>query len=397
MAEKDNLLGSLFERVAEVAGRLVPAPPADADPGRFGLLDAPSLLRLHRDAYRRLGLARRPDLTYLFWECTLRCNLRCAHCGSSCEPSTPVDELSTEEMMAVVDTLHEDFDTSRFVVAITGGEPMLRKDLPEVIERMAGYGMVVGMVTNGTTVTPERARRLVDAGLRTVSFSIDGTEDLHDAVRGAGSFAKAMAGVRAIREAGVELCEVITCARPDSVPRLAEVERVLREAGLKDWRLFPIDRMGRGGANTDHLWLRPADVRALFEFIARRRREIAAAGNDDFDVRFACGGFLGVRREYGVRPSDAQCFAGTAIGSILADGKVSACPSLPREWAQGSVREDRFSTIWNNRFEKFRDFSWRRTGPCVGCEHWNMCLGGGLHQRLAEPEEFCWLERQRVR
>jgi radical SAM protein with 4Fe4S-binding SPASM domain len=395
MADKESSRRTLPGTVTGLAGGLVPGPAAEDDPGRFGLLDTLTLLRLHGDAYRRLQLAQCPDLTYLFWECTLRCNLRCVHCGSSCEPGTPVDELSTQEILAVLDTLRQDFDTSRMVVAITGGEPMMRQDLPEVIARMVSHGMTVGMVSNGTLLNLERTQNLVKAGLRTISFSVDGNEELNDAVRGKGSFAKAMAGIRAAQEAGVELIEVISCVRPESLPRMAEMERVVRQAGLKHWRLFPIDRMGRGGVNTDHLWLSPADVRALFDFIARRRRDIAASG-DDFDLRFSCGGFLGVRREYTVRPPDAQCFAGTAIGSILSDGTVSACPSLPREWGQGSVRSQRLSTIWNTRFEKFRDFSWRKSGPCQDCDSWTMCLGGGLHQRLAEPDEFCWLQRQRL-
>lgn len=365
------------------------------DPGRFGLGDLPELLAINADAYRRHQLAAEPDLTYLFWECTLKCNLRCLHCGSSCEPTSPLRELTTEEVMGILDTIHEDFDTTRMTVAITGGEPLLRHDLYEVMRRMTDFGMCVGIVTNGTLLTEDRVRKLVDAGLQTMSISIDGPDDLHDKVRGEGTFAKTMRGVQTAHRCGIEFAEIITCVRPSNLGRLDEVEQVVRDTGYRNWRLITIDQMGRVAGGPDpEMWLEPPQVRELMEFIARRRRELAHAG-DPLDMRFSCGGFLGVRREFTVRPGDAQCFAGLGVASILCDGQVSACPSLPRSWAQGSALEQRFSTIWNTRFEKYRDASWRKTGVCEDCDFWHVCLGGGLHERLAQPDSFCWLERQR--
>jgi radical SAM protein with 4Fe4S-binding SPASM domain len=373
----------------------MPARPPD-DPARFGLLrDLPSLVAVHADAQRRSELTKQPDLSYLFWECTLKCNLRCLHCGSSCEPTSPVRELSTEEMMGILDTIREDFDTTRMTVAITGGEPLLRHDLYEVMARMTSFGMCVGIVSNGTLLTEERSKRLLASGLQTMSVSIDGFDEIHDKVRGEGTFAKTMRGVQTARRSGIEYIEIITCVRPANVGRLAEVERAVRETGANNWRLITIDRMGRVAGEADpEMWLTPPMVRELFDFIETRRRELTAAG-DPFDMRFSCGGFLGVRREGAVRPGDAQCFAGLGIASILSDGKVSACPSLPRSWAQGSALEQRFSTIWHSRFEKFRDVSARKTGKCADCEWWHVCLGGGLHEWLAQPDDFCWLERQR--
>jgi len=362
------------------------------DPGRVGFRDIPQIIAVHQDAYRRRQLMEEPDLTYLFWECTLRCNLRCTHCGSSCEATTPLDELTTAEIMGVLDTIHEDYDTTRMVVAITGGEPLLRPDLYDVMRKMNRFGMTTGIVTNATVLTRERAQKLIDAGIGTTSISLDGPEEPHDLVRGKGSFAKTVAGMRTAAEVGVPVVEAITCVRAANVHRLAEVERLVRENGASSWRLITIDRMGRGG--NPELWLGPAQVREMLDFIEDRRRALAQAG-DRFDIRYSCGGFLGVRREFTVRPGDGQCFAGLCIASILCDGQVSACPSLPRSWAQGSVREKRLSTIWNERFEQFRDRSWGKTGVCERCIWWGVCLGGGLHERLAQPDEFCWVERQR--
>ncbi len=365
------------------------------DPGDISFGDLPALMAVQRDAVRRNALIAEPDLTYLFWECTLRCNLKCTHCGSSCDNTTPLRELTTDEMLGILDTIAEDFDTRRMAVAITGGEPLMRADLFQIMKRMNQLGMLTGIVSNATILNHDRALKLIDAGMSTISISVDGPPEIHDVVRGEGSFARTVAGITAAREAGIPLVEAITCVRPANVGRLREVERAVRDAGANNWRLITIDRMGRvAGDKNPEMWLEPAQINQLLDFIDVRRQELAAEG-DPFDVRFSCGGFLGVRREHTVRPGDGQCFAGLAVASILCNGEVSACPSLPRSWAQGNALERRFSEIWRNEFKKFRDMSWRKEGVCQDCMWWAQCLGGGLHERLAQPDCFCWIERQR--
>ena len=365
------------------------------NPGRVGLRDLPRLVDLQREARHRRRLMDEPDLTYLFWESTLRCNLRCSHCGSSCEPASRVEELTTEQVLGILDTIGEDFDTSRIFVSITGGEPLLRPDLYEVVQRLTDLGMESCIVTNGTLLTPARAARLVAAGMRTVSISVDGDEAAHDAVRGEGSHQKALAGITAAREAGIEYVETITCVRPANLAQLDRVSSIVRASGSNLWRLITIDCMGRLGGELDpKMWLDAAQVNRLLDYIGARREAARRAGDECLDVHFSCGGFLGVRQEGRVRPGASQCYAGLCVGSILCDGRVSACPSMPRAWAQGSALEDRFSTIWRQRFGEYRDLSWRRGGICGDCSWFDVCLGGGLHERLAQPERFCWLDRQ---
>ena len=360
--------------------------------GRLRLRDLPKLVSVHRDAARRAPLFQRPRLTYLFWESTLRCNLRCAHCGSGCEARSPLQELDTAQVKAILDTIADDFDARRIFVSITGGEPLLRHDLCEVVAHMTGLGMRTCIVTNGTLLGPEQAARLVDAGMRTVTVSIDGMEAEHEQVRGKGTWKKALAALGNARRAGFRTVEAITCVRPANLDSLRELETAVREAGARLWRLITIDRMGRGG-DDDNLWLRPPEVRRLLDFIETRRAELKRDG-EKFDVRFSCGGFLGVERELAVRPGDGQCFAGLCVASILADGQVGACPSLPRSWAQGSALERRFSDIWKSEFELYRDTDWRKSGRCADCSWFDLCKGGGLHERLVQPDEFCWLDRQ---
>lgn len=362
--------------------------------GDVGLFDLPRLVAAKREAERRSRLMRAPDLTYLFWECTLRCNLRCTHCGSSCEARSPVRELSTAEVKGILDTVGEDFDARRIFATITGGEPLLRPDLTQVVGHMRALGMRTSLVTNGTLLGPNQAQALVDAGMRTVTVSVDGLAPEHEAVRGKGTWAGALAGLTAAREAGFTVVEAVTCVRPANAGALAELEAQVRAAGANRWRLITIDRMGRlaGDAAPSGMWLAPEGIRQVLSFIDARRKALARSG-EDFDLSFSCGGFLGVRREPEVRDT-GQCYAGLCIASILCDGQVSACPSLPRSFAQGSALETRFSTLWKEKFRPHRETDWRRAGACQECSWFDTCLGGGLHERLAQPTEFCWLDRQ---
>lgn len=360
------------------------------------LRDFSQLVAVRKDAARRARLFESPDLTYLFWESTLRCNLHCEHCGSSCEARSPVDELTTDEILRVVDEVADDFDATRIFVSITGGEPLLRSDLYTVVDRMTRRGMRSCIVTNGTLLGACEAARLFDNGMRTITISVDGTREQHEAVRGAGTYRKTLAALTRAREAGFDVVEAITCVRPANLGSLEEIERSIRGAGANLWRLITIDRMGRqAGDVNQEMWLDPPQINRLLDFIEARRKSLSAK-RDDFGVQFSCGGFLGPRRELAVRPGDGQCFAGLCVASILCDGSVGACPSLPRSWSQGSVRRQRLSEIWKTRFQAYRDTAWRKTGPCTDCSWFDVCLGGGLHERLAQPEDFCWIGRQEI-
>ena len=373
-----------------------PSARTELDPARVRARDFPKLVRLYRAAAARRRLMREPDLTYLFWESTLRCNLRCPHCGSSCGDSSPVRELDTAEVTAILRSIAQDFDACRIFISITGGEPLLRQDLCEVVAEMTRLGFKCCIVSNGTLLTRELAGRLFDAGMRTVSVSIDGLQAEHEQVRGRGSYGPAMEGLEHARAAGFVDVEAITCVRAANLDSLPEIEAAVRAAGANLWRLITVDKMGRlSGVRHTPLWLEPADVRRTLAFLSRRRAELARSG-ECFRVQFSCGGFLGVRQEGDIRPIDSQCMAGLRAAAILCDGSVAACPSLPRSWSQGSALHERFSAIWRREFRQHRTTEWRRSGVCSDCDWFDLCLGGGLHERIAQPEEHCWLLRQTI-
>ena len=178
-------------------------------------------------------------------------------------------------------------------------------------------------------------------------------------------------------------------------PELPAIEATARARGANLWRLITIDQMGRQADGPDpEMWLDRAQLEKILAFVGERRRFYARRGQG-FGVRFSCGGFLGLKNEHALRPEGGQCYAGLAIASILADGQVGACPSIPREInAQGSARKERFSSIWHRRFEDFRDLEGNRGGICGDCSYFEVCLGGGYHERAVQPRHFCWIDRQ---
>lgn len=120
----------------------------------------------------------------------------------------------------------------------------------------------------------------------------------------------------------------------------------------------------------------PEERRALFAFIAEERRTLRPG---ELDVQYGCEGFLPPALDRAVRREPYFCRAGISIGSVLADGSISACPNLPRTLVQGNVRRDDLLEVWERRFEPFRDRGWMRTGPCRGCRLFDRCAGNSLH------------------
>jgi radical SAM protein with 4Fe4S-binding SPASM domain len=149
------------------------------------------------------------------------------------------------------------------------------------------------------------------------------------------------------------------------------VKQLLIDMGVKQWRIFTIFPIGRA-AQDKELQLPPAQFRQLFDFIKDTRKEGL------IHASYGCEGFLG-DYEGEVRDNFFFCRAGINIGSVLADGSISACPNLRANFIQGNIYKDDFMTVWNTRYEPFRDRSWTRTGECAACKFFRYCEGNGMH------------------
>lgn len=122
-------------------------------------------------------------LRQLFWECTLRCNVSCRHCGSDCRKLSEVKDMPREDFFRVLDSIARKTDPHQVFVTITGGEPLLRDDLELCGQGIYERGFPWGMVTNGLALTPERFESLRKAGLHSITVSMDGLEENHNWMR----------------------------------------------------------------------------------------------------------------------------------------------------------------------------------------------------------------------
>jgi radical SAM enzyme (rSAM/lipoprotein system) len=325
-------------------------------------------------ALKRALDSRVHELRYLFWECTLRCNLSCMHCGSDCLSDSAVADMPREDFLKVIDRIRPHVDPHKTMIAITGGEPLMRPDLEECGKELYARGFPWGMVTNGYALTASRLAGLLDAGLRSVTVSLDGLESSHDWFRSrSGSFSRALDAIKMVAATPSLVHDVVTCVHQRNFGELEQIKELLLQAGVRRWRLFTVFPKGRAKLEP-LLKLDDAQFAGMFSFIKQTRAEGKLA------TSYGCEGFLGAL-EGEVRDALFSCHAGVSIGSVLIDGSISACPSLRADYIQGSIYRDDFWDVWNNRFDIMRNRSWTKSGECADCAVYRYCKGNGLHLR----------------
>ena len=330
-----------------------------------------SLFRLFRANETRVH-----ELNYLFWECTTRCNLHCRHCGSDCKESGGEKDMPAEDFLCAFDTIPADHRPRPFTVVITGGEPLLRHDLPDIGLALRQRGVGWSIVSNGWLYDEAMHQRLMSAGLGALTISLDGLEDDHDWMRGReGSHSRTISAIGiAARQPRLNF-DVVTCVNQRNLPHLQQIHDQLAALGVRQWRIFTIIPIGRACA-TPELHLTDAQFVQLMDFIAAKR---AQASPSDMKVTFSCEGYLGPY-ECKIRPTPYFCHAGINIASVLIDGAISACPNIDRQrFAQGNIYSDNLWEVWQTRFAPFRNRQWTRQGICLHCKAFNDCLGNGMH------------------
>lgn len=329
---------------------------------------------LELERLRRHNLRELHPLQQLFWESTLRCNVHCLHCGSDCTSSVSTPDMPKEDFLRVIDSITPHVDPHKVLIIISGGEPLMRKDLAEIGQELNRRGYPWGMVTNGLAMTRERFSELRRAGLSSLSISMDGLQEDHIWLR---QHPLAFEGAtRAIRLAASDkelVWDVVTCVNQRNINQLQEIRDYLWGIGVRSWRLITIDPMGRAKDNPD-LLLTGAQLRQVLDFIEANRKE-------GRHVSYSCEGFLG-DYEGQVRDYLFHCAAGVSVASVLIDGSISACTSVRGKYYQGNIYRDDFWDVWQHRFEPYRNRSWmHQQAPCKGCKVFRYCEGSGMHLR----------------
>ena len=301
------------------------------------------------------------------WNLTTRCNLRCEHCYIDASVAMP-GELSTDEALRVVDEIAQ--VNAESILILTGGEPLLRPDLDEIVALAAGHGLVVVLGTNGTGLTVARARRLAKLGLSGVGISVDSLiAARHDAFRGViGSLAATKRGISAARRTGLDVQVQMTLTR-QNIEELPQVIAFARGAGAKVVTVFFLVCTGRGQDLVD---LTPQEYERALIYLAGVKA-------DGIMIRPRCAPTF--RRVLAQRNPDSillksdvgRCMAAKNYCRITPDGDITPCPYMPI--AAGSLRKQSFGEIWRSA-ELFKQL--RRPdlkGACGVCEYKDLCGG----------------------
>ena len=342
-------------------------------------------LSLFRSIHKRK--VEEHSLRQLFWECTLRCNLNCRHCGSDCKKEANKADMPIADFLKVIDNITPHVNPNNVFVIFIGGEALVRNDIEECGLELYRRGFPWGMVTNGLLLNRKRLDSLLQSGMHSITISLDGFEDEHNWIRrNTSSFEKASNAIKMLAAEPEIVWDVVTCVTPKMYPQLDSFSDYLISIGVKKWRLFTIFPVGRAASDAE-LQLDNQQFIGLLDFIKRKRKE------GKITAEYGCEGFLG-NYETEVRQSFFQCNAGVSVASVLADGSISACPSIRSNYHQGSIYTHSFIDVWNNKFELFRNRSWAKKDECADCAVFKYCEGGGMHLRDDDGKLlFCHYKR----
>jgi pseudo-rSAM protein/SPASM domain protein len=350
---------------------------------------------------------RRPVVV---WNCTKQCNLYCQHCYAAAETEPAPGEMTTAEGKRFLDDLA---NYGAPVVLFSGGEPLARSDLVELVAHASEAGLRPVLSTNGTLLTAERAADLREAGLQYVGISVDGMPERNDAFRGEeGAFDRALEGIEASQAAGLKtgLRYTITEANADD---LEDVVALLADRGVDRFCFYHLDYGGRG-ADIQDVDLTPADRRDAVRRVCEMTREYHDRGHEIETLlvgNYADAAYLVeyARRELGPEQAERvlsylETNGGDPTGERVADVDYQGNVHLTQFWqgyALGNVRDRPFGAIWedesNPLLSALREREEHLRGRCGDCRYQSVCRGASRLRALATgsdpfgPDPQCYL------
>lgn len=330
-------------------------------------------------------LLKNPCLKMIIWEGTRNCNYKCIHC---CIPKGDWKkelELTTDEAKRIFSEIAQDFNPAEVFIGITGGEATLRPDLVEIVGFLTKLGFRSGVDSNGFNYSRDLTLidRLIKAGMTFPTISIDGLREGYKKMRGADNF-----------DSIIKVLNYLTQHYPHKYPstftaiskynlhELPELFDLLESIGIYTARVSAVVPVGKAKPGDDYL-LSNKEIRQLLEWVAKKV-DLYNEKKTGLLVQYADDGWCGWNLEGKVHPV-FLCQTGIMAATILYDGKISACPQLPRDLTvQGDLRKQRFKEVWFNEFKLFRNKEWLKKGKCNSCSEWDYCLGGPMHYRDKE-------------
>jgi putative heme d1 biosynthesis radical SAM protein NirJ2 len=300
------------------------------------------------------------------WNITRQCNLTCAHCYRDAWERPDPEELNTEEGLRLI----EEIATAGFrVLILSGGEPLMRADLYQLVEKAREVGLRPVLGTNGTLMTPEVARRLRDAGLARAGISLDSAEaEYHNELRRSPTaWERAVAGMKACVEAGLPF-QVNTTVTQQNEGQLLRITDLARELGAVGHHVFFLVPTGRGRDIAKQM-VEARRCEQLLEALLTKQRDV------EIEIKPTCAPqFVRIAERLGVDTRfQMGCLAGRTYCVIIPNGEVQPCPYLPL--SVGRVREQSFGKIWE-KASVLRDLREQPLeGACARCRWGKSCFG----------------------
>ncbi len=337
-------------------------------------------------------------LRLLFWETTKACNLHCQHCRAIPEAGLGPNELTTQEAFGLIDRIAE---VAKPVLILSGGEPLYRPDIFDIGAKGLAAGFRMALATNGTLVTKAVARRIHDTGFSRVAISLDGAATAtHDRFRGLpGSHAKALEGIRNLREQGVSV-QINSTVAKHNVHELPDLLKLALAETADALHIFMLVPVGCGLEIADREMLPadeyervlhwfydesknvPIDLKATCAphyFRVRAQRIVDERAHGDRSTPFIAHGTRakaapGLHGGQQLSAMTRGCLAGSAVCFVSNVGDVFPCGYLPV--SAGSIRQTPFPEIWKGSpvFQALRDPE-ALTGKCGICRYEAICSG----------------------
>jgi radical SAM protein with 4Fe4S-binding SPASM domain len=325
----------------------------------------------------------RQMLRLLFWESTIKCNLTCAHCRRIDSDDTAYRDLSTEQAINLIEQLAELGKKQPMmpVLVFSGGEPLCRDDLFELIGKAGSYGIIPALATNGTLVDSSVAGLLKEKGIMRVSVSLDGaTPEVHNRLRKLnGSFERALDGISYLRDKKVPFQINMTLTKYNA-HQIEDVYNLAKSLGAVAVHIFMLVPVGCGQSLADTDMLSP-------EQYEKKMLEISELdGRGELQMKVTCGPHyeriirqqkvpLNMRNDRGKHNGTSRgCLAGLGVLFVGHQGDVFPCGYLPVKC--GSVLEDKLTDIWYNNpdLARMRDSN-QLEGKCGVCGYRQICGG----------------------
>jgi radical SAM protein with 4Fe4S-binding SPASM domain len=328
------------------------------------------------------------------WEITMGCNMRCKHCGSSCENPLP-DELTTEEALDLADQIAE---LGLTWITLSGGEPFTRKDWHLIAKRLSDNGVIPNIISNGWLVTDDTIAKIKESKVGTIAISLDGLKDTHDYIRKPGSYYRTLYALKSFVENDVT-CGVVTTISNANITELRELRQVLVDLKVPYWQVqigLPMGNFSKQKA----FMLRPEQIDDIIDFCYE-----TAKGGEITLYPADCIGYYNIKEletrqiahHTGTLPLWKGCNAGKRGFGVLHNGDIMGCTSIrDRQYVEGNIRETPLRAIWENP----DNFKWNRTatkaklkGECNQCKYGDDCLGGCPNTRLTMEKDI-WDENR---